>query len=160
MSILETLTLSDTSKRNEITDPVVHLRRKMAGALDIQIAAATAAQKGETYTLEVEKWVLTDQVTGAKERQKVSKAVRKMWFTDASDRIMVELRFGNKPIKVNNKSSIVVGTMDKLVPTLQTIRKAVLQGELDVVLKTASDSRKRTLKLPKAGAAQVAKTTK
>ena len=55
-------------------------------------------------------------------------------------------RFAGKPLLINGKSSIVVGTMDKLVPTLQTVKKAVLAGELDAALKASLDSRKRTLK--------------
>ena len=160
-NLLDTLEFSAASKRTENTDPKINLRRKMAAALDHQIAGATAEQKGETYTIEVEKWVLTDKATGAKERGKVQKALRRMWFRDAADRVMIELRFANKPVSVNGKPSIVVGSIDKLVPTLQTIRKAVMAGELDTALKAASDSRKRTLKLPqKAATTQAAKAAK
>ena len=150
-NLLDTLTFSESNRRTENTDPKINLRRKMAAALDHQIAGAEAELKGDTYTIPVEKWVVADKATGAKERAKVQKTLRRMWFRDASDRIMIELRFANKPISVNGKPSIVVGAMDKLVPTLTTIRKAVMQGELDAALKVASDSRKRTLKLPKAG---------
>ena len=160
-NLLDTLTFSDASKRTQNTDPVVSLRRKMAAALDHQINAATAEIKGETYTIEIERWVLTDKATGTKDRRKVQKAVRKMWFRDAADRVMLELRFSNKPVAVNGKASIVVGGMDKLVPTLQTVRKAVMAGELDVSLKAASDGRKRALKLPqKPAATQVPKAAK
>ena len=161
MGILDTLTFSESSKRTQSTDPVVNLRRKMAAALDHQVSLADAELNGGTYTVEIERWVLTDKATGTKERRKVQKAVRKMWFRDAADRVMLELRFANKPVAVNGKASIVVGSMDKLVPTLQTVRKAVMAGELDVSLKAASDGRKRTLKLTqKPAATQVPKAAK
>ncbi|CAK0744201.1 putative HK97 gp10 family phage protein [Azospirillaceae bacterium] len=160
-AFLDSLSFSDSSKRTENNDPKINIRRKMVAALDHQIALANAAQNGDTYTIDVEKWVLVDKASGTKERKKLTKAVRPMWFTDASDRVLLALRFANKEVRLNNKPSIVVGTMDKLVPTLQTIRKAVLQGEADAVLKAASDSRKRTLKLPQRnGIAQATKPGK
>ena len=69
-----------------------------------------------------------------------------MWFRDAADRILLELRFANKAVQVGGKSSIVVGTLDELVPTLQTIKTAVAAGELDAVLQGAAESRKRAFK--------------
>jgi hypothetical protein len=160
MGILDTLTFSESSKRTVNTDPQTNLRRKMVAALDHQINAAAAEIKGETYTVTVEKWVETDKATGTKERRKVTKALRRMWYIDGADRVMVELRFANKPISVGGKASIVVGTMDKLVPTLQTVRKAVMAGELDTALKAASDGRKRSLKLITAAANKAPKSLK
>ncbi len=160
MSILSSLTLSDTSKRTDNVDPTVHLRRKMAAALDHQIAGAISETKGEAYVVEVEKWIVTDAVTGSKERRKVQKPLRRMWYRNASDSILVELRFANKPIQIGGKPSIVVGTLDKLVPTLQTVRKAVMAGELDAALKAAADSRKRSLKNVAADANKAPKALK
>ena len=145
-NILETLTFSDASKRTEVTDVKNNLRRKMVAALDNQANLATAELKGETYTVEIEKWIETDRETGAKERVRVQKAIRPMWYRNGADAILLELRFANKPVTINGKPSIVVGTMEKLVPTIQTIRKAVLAGELDAALKAAADSRKRAFK--------------
>ncbi len=145
-NLLESLTFSDATKRTEITDPTVNLRRKMASALDHQIAGATAEISGQHYAVEIEKWVETDKATGTKERMKVQKVFRRMWYRNAADAILLELRFANKPVLINGKPSIVVGAVEKLIPTLQTIRKAVLAGELDAALKAALDSRKRSLR--------------
>ena len=49
------------------------------------------------------------------------------------------LRFAGKPLLINGKSSIIAGTVDQIVPTLQTVRKAVMAGELDVALRAAAD---------------------
>ncbi len=153
MSILSSLTLSDATKRTENTDPKANLRRKMAASLDVQIAGANAEIAGQHYAVEVEKWFTTDPSTGTKERRKVQKVFRRMWFKDGTDRVMLELRFAGKPLLIAGKSSIVVGTVDQIVPTLQTVKKAVLAGELDAALKAALDSRKRTLKQKTATAA-------
>ncbi len=144
-NIIDSLSFSDASKRTENTDPKIKLRRKMADAIDIQIAGANAAIAGEHYYTTVDKWV-ENKETGTKERMKMEKVFRRMWFRDSVDRVMLELRFANKSVAINNKPSIVVGTMEKLVPTLQTVKKAVLAGELDAVLKAVSDSRRRNLK--------------
>lgn len=146
MGILETLTLSDSTKRTETADPKIALRRRMAVALDHQIAGATAEAKGEHYTIEFEKWVFTDKAAGMKERRKVQKPFRRMWYRDASDNILVELKFANKPLLVNGKPSIMVGSADKLVAILQTVKKAVSAGELDAALHAVSESRKKALK--------------
>ena len=159
MSILSSLTLSDATKRTENADPKANLRRKMAAGLDIQIAGANAEIAGQHYAVEVEKWFTTDPATGTKERRKVQKVFRRMWFKDGTDRVMLELRFAGKPLLIAGKSSIVVGAMDQIVPILQTVKKAVLAGELDAALKAALDSRKRNLK-PKTATAAAPKAGK
>ena len=143
MGILESLTLSEVSKREENSNRTLVLRRKMAGAIDHQIALATAQAKNEPYVVEVEKWVITDKVAGTKERRKVSKAVKPWWFVGANDKVMLELRFSNRRIDIAGKASIVVGTADKLVATLSTVKKAAMAGELDLVMKGATDGRKK-----------------
>ena len=146
MSILSSLTLSDTAKRAVSADPVTNLRNKMLAALDHQINAVNADQQNQPYFTYSEKWQVVDEATGRKERVKVQHPIRKMWFSDAGGRILLELRFANKAVQIGGKSSIVVGTLDKLVPTLQTVRKAVAAGELDAVLQGVVESRKKAFK--------------
>ncbi len=146
MSILSSLTLSDTAKRAVSADPVTNLRNKMLAALDHQIAAFNADQHNQPYFTYTEKWQVVDEATGRKERVRVQHPIRKMWFNDAGGRILLELRFANKAVQIGGKSSIVVGPLDKLVPTLQTIKKAVAAGELDETLKGVVESRKKAFK--------------
>ncbi len=160
MSILSSLTLSDATRRSETADPKANLRRRAAAILDIQVRGAEAEIAGQHFAVEVERWIATDPATGTKERRKVQKAFRRMWFTDGTDQVYLEPRFAGKPLLINGKSSIFVGTMDKLVPTLQTVKKAVLAGELDAALKAALDSRKRTLKQKTAATAPASKAGK
>ena len=146
MGILDSLILSESSKRAATTDQKVQLRHKMATSLDQQIAAATCETKGEVYAVEVEKWIVTDKTTGAKERRKVQTIQRKMWYRDASNKVMLELRLGHKPLKIGNKSSIQVGDLSNLVPILEKVKAAVMAGELDQAMKEISDNRKRAKK--------------
>jgi len=147
MSILESLNFSDVSKKGETTTPHLALRRKMVLAIDEQIVAARAELNGEHYSRSVEKTVKHPD-TGTKERRTVDRPLRRWWWK-AADGILLELKFANKAVKVGGKSSIVIGSMDNLVATLEAVKQAVIGGELDDVMKTASDGRKRGKKAAK-----------
>ena len=58
----------------------------------------------------------------------------------------MELRFGNKVLKIGNRSSIIVGDITNLVPVLEKVKQAVEAGELDDALKVASKRRNRRVK--------------
>ena len=62
-------------------------RVSLTAAIDYQIVGAVAETKGETYVVEVEKWIETDATTGTKERRKVQKPLRRMWYRNAGDAI-------------------------------------------------------------------------
>ena len=106
MSILSSLTLSDTAKRAVSADPVTNLRNKMTAALDHQIAAFEADQQNQPYFTYTEKWLVVDEATGRKERVKVQHPIRKMWFRDAADRILLELRFANKAVQIGGRAML------------------------------------------------------
>ena len=65
--------------------------------------------------------------------------------------MLVEVRFGNKPITIKGQPSIVVGEMANLVGVLTLLRDAVMAGELDAELAAASDQRRRGRKVKKDG---------
>ena len=144
MSILEGLTLSEISKRGDNTAPHLILRRRMLAGIDEQISIATAEAAGQHFSKTVEK-VVKNEETGEKERRTVQRSLRRWWWT-GTDGLMLELKFGNRPLKVGGKSSIVVGDPCNLVPVIKKVREAVVAGELDPALKTASDGRKRAKK--------------
>ncbi len=61
--------------------------------------------------------------------------------------VLLELRYGNKPIAVvDNKSTIEVGPMDKLPKVIDLVIEAVSAGELDKVLKAALGERRVKLR--------------
>ena len=74
MSIMDTLTFSDQTKSAANT-PEARVRGKMLEALGVQIVAAEADAKGETYIRRALRWV-TDPDTG----DRVRKEVRWSWF--------------------------------------------------------------------------------
>ena len=147
MSILETLNFSEVSKKCEISTPHLMLRRKMVLAIDEQIAAARAELSGQHYSRSTERQVKNPD-TGEKERRIVARSLRRWWWQGA-DGTLLELKCGNKPVKVGGKSSIMIGDMNNLIPTLEMVKQAIVGGELDDVLLAASADRKRGKKAVK-----------
>ncbi len=57
------------------------------------------------------------------------------------------LRYGNRPLAIaNGKSTIEIGTLDKLPKIIETIIEAVKAGELDKQLNAAMAERRLKLK--------------
>ncbi len=149
MSLLEKLTFATTTKKAETCLPNLILRRKMVNALHEQIEGAKAEIAGQPFVKQKERWMPVEG--GGKERRVVQSSLRKFWFKDTQDKILVELRFGNKPLVIKGKPSIMVGELEKLPEVLTLLRDAVLQGELDADLATVSDQRRRGRKVKKDG---------
>ncbi len=64
-----------------------------------------------------------------------------------TDAVLLELRYGNKPIAIaDNKGTFEVGAMDKLPKVIDMVIEAVSAGELDKVLKAALGERRVKLR--------------
>lgn len=136
MSTLSTLKLSDASPRQQLST-VDRKRRKLLEQLDLQIKAADSAVAGETYQHEVKRWV-RDEGSADKILVTQVRPVRQWWWTNPVGIVMLSLRQGNRVIEVApGKNSIEVGTLADLPNTLELLRKAVAEGELDGQLDTA-----------------------
>ena len=86
--------------------------------------------------------------TGEPERRTVERSLRRWWWKSAEG-LFLELKFANKPVKIGTNSSIIVGDITNLVTILETVKQAVVNGELDDALKQASEGRKRSKKADK-----------
>ncbi|MEI8394531.1 MAG: hypothetical protein WCF85_07340 [Rhodospirillaceae bacterium] len=158
MKILEKLTFADTTKKAQTTQPSLILRRKMVAILSEQLEAANAEIAGQPFSKKVEKWKRMED--GSKSRFLVQTVIRKIWYRDSENRVLIELRFGNKPLIINGKpSSIVVGDIVNLPNVLTMIREAVSLGELDRELAVASENRRRIRRGKSAVPAGIANTT-
>ncbi|MEP1208434.1 MAG: hypothetical protein ABJM29_10600 [Rhizobiaceae bacterium] len=151
MSNLSKLTLSDTSPRSPIS-PLARKRMKLLGKLDQQIEAAEAEARDEEFVEEVRRWV-RDEQTGDRKPIAFNRPVKKWWWQDQHGALMISLRDGNRIIPPGkDQSSVQVGAADQLVPTLNTLRDAVVAGELDKQLEVMIAQRK----MPKRGKAKAA----
>ena len=89
------------------------------------------------------RWV-KDPETGERSRKEVPLRLRRWWWKDEKGGLMLDVRYGNKRIDLApKKHTIEVGETDKLIPTLETIKEAVIAGELDKQLVAAKQRRKR-----------------
>ncbi len=145
MGILESLTLSTTSRHADAADKAATMRRKFITALEEQIAVAQADATGQSHVRKVQKTVKNAE-TGVSERRTVDRPVRRM-FWRSNDGVVLEPRFAGRPLALGEgRSSILVGDDTNLVPVLETLIKAVRAFELDEAMKAASDGRKRPVR--------------
>ena len=141
MSNLAKLTLTATSPREPIT-PLANKRIKLLRKLDQQIEAAEADARDEQFVEEIKRWV-RDEETGEKKLVTQQRPIRPWSWQNQHGAWMVSLRDGNKLIPLDGtNTSVEVGEKTGLVSALQTLRDAVIAGELDEQLETLISNRK------------------
>ncbi len=142
MTMLETLNFTDKT-RAAGTSPEGRLRQKLLAAVDLQISAAKAEANGEEFVRQAMRWI-TDKDTGEKARKEVPVRFRRWWWNDDNGKVMLEVRYGNKPLELQRgKPTIEVGEQDNLLPVLSTLRQGIAAGELDKLLMDAKKARPR-----------------
>lgn len=140
MSHLAKLSLSSVSPKAPVT-PVARKRLNLLRKLDLQIQAAEAELRDEEFLEDVRKWVRGEG--GEKQLVDSKRPIRKWWWQHHTGAWMITLRDGAKELSVlEDKHSVEVGEINNLVDTLQTIRAAVVAGELDDQLEQMITSRK------------------
>ncbi|NBO05381.1 MAG: hypothetical protein EBV16_14570, partial [Betaproteobacteria bacterium] len=80
-----------------------------------------------------------EQDTGLRKQIQVNKRIRPWWFTTDNGRLALSVRYGSKVLELaKGKFSIELASEKDLVTTLELIKAAVLQGELDTAITAAS----------------------
>ena len=149
MTHLTKLKLNDKTRTDVETNPDDVLRNKLITRLLEQKELVEADLKGVLISKTRFKFV-TDSETGESKRVEVQKQLRRWWWNDEDGQVMLTLRYGNKPLAIaDSKSTIEIGTLDKLPKIIETIIEAVKAGELDKQLNAAMAERR--LKLKKVG---------
>ncbi|WP_146346999.1 DUF6641 family protein [Phaeobacter marinintestinus] len=129
MTHLSKLSLSSSSRKQPVS-PVARKRLNLIRKLDLQIQAAEAELKDEEFLEDIRKWVRGED--GERQQITEQRAVRKWWWQHHTGAWMITLRDGAKELPLlEDKNSIEVGEISNLVDALQTIRSAVIAGELD-----------------------------
>jgi hypothetical protein len=145
MPILETFTLADTSRQKAVSREN-GFRGKMLEAIDLQIAAVSAAINGQPFKRTVQRYINNGE-TGNREQTAVEMRFRPWWWKDQAGTVFLELRYANKTIDLKpGKPAITIGTLDKVIPTLEQVKKAVVVGELDKPITAIIATRKKELK--------------
>ncbi len=146
MAHLSKLKFSDKQRSQVKMTAEERLRHKLIERLKEQKELAEADLNGKALVKTRHK-MIKDEETGETKRVEVPRLLRRWWWKDDTDAVLLELRYGNKPITIaDNKSTIEVGAMDKLPKVIDMVIEAVSAGELDKVLKTALGERRVKLR--------------
>ena len=81
-----------------------------------------------------------DMETGCRKQMETTKRVKQWLFTADNGKLTMNVRYGARVIELaKGKSSIEIGGIDQIVPTLELIKQAVEAGELDAQIEAAAN---------------------
>ena len=104
-------------------------RIKIIAKIDEQILLATDSNYKPTKI----KWVRNED--GTERKLEIPKRIRRCWCEQQGGTILLTIRYGNKVIELEQgKNAIELSSKAELEPMLQSIKKAVDNGEFDVLL--------------------------
>ena len=133
-----------SAKRQISVDPVQFRREKLSKMLDEQIAIATAYMNNTTYQATRKKKVRDE--SGNVQIVEVQKNVKTWWFTN-DNKVALTVRYGNRAIEFSKgKNAIEISDAKNLLTTLEKIKQAVMEGQLDEQLTQASNNVKARFK--------------
>ena len=133
-----------SAKRQISVDPVQFRREKLSKMLDEQIAIATAYMNNTTYQATRKKKVRDE--SGNVQIVEVQKNVKTWWFTN-DNKVALTVRYGNRAIEFSKgKNAIEISDAKNLLTTLEKLKQAVMEGQLDEQLTQASNNVKARFK--------------
>ena len=104
-------------------------RCKLIAKIDEQILLATDSNYKPTKI----KWVRNED--GTERKLEIPKRLRRWWTEQQGGTILLTIRYGNKVIEIEQgKNAIKLSSKAELEPTLQSIKKAVENGDFDRLL--------------------------
>lgn len=141
MSTLSKLTLTTSVKPRHIPD-VQQRRNKLIHRIWEQTELARAQIEGRIWTTTRYRSI-KDPDTGLRKQLEVPKRVRPWWFVAEDGTVCINIRYGTKPLEiVKGKAGIVVKSADDVIRTLELVKQAVTDGELDEQIAAASGALK------------------
>lgn len=137
MSVIAKLKLV-ASKRERNLSPIVLRRNKLAAKLEEQLQLAQAQKEGRLYAPKRIKNVTNAE--GERVAVETTKRVKEWYWTTPANKINLCVRYGSKTLELSKgKNAIELSTGDELLATLSMLKEAVITGELDDAINTASD---------------------
>jgi len=117
------------NKKSNSNNSFLKRRRKLIAKIDEQIRLATDSNYKPTKI----KWVQNED--GTERKLEIPKRARRWWCEQQGGTILLTIRYGNKVIEFEEgKNAIELSSISELAPTLQSIKKAVDDGEFDALL--------------------------
>ena len=145
MSALANLKLV-AAKRAAQLSPVIQRRNKVSMRISEQIVLAQSKLDGKLYAPMKHRKV-TDKETGEIKTVDVAKRVKEWWFTTDNGKLCVSLRYGAKVIEIaKGKTAVELASENELVATLEVLRQAVNDGELDAQIEAVAGAVKAGFK--------------
>lgn len=136
MSALTGLKLSNTRKPTQ-QPAIIQQRNKLAKRIWEQMELAKAQHAGSTFASKRLKSVVNSD--GVRSTVEVSKRIKSWWFTSDAGKLCLNIRYGSRVLELaKNKTTIEIANTEELINTLNIIKAAVLEGELDVQIEAAS----------------------
>lgn len=137
MSVIAKLKLV-SSKRERNLSPIIVRRNKLAAKIEEQLQLATSQKEGRLYAPKRIKNVTNAE--GERVAVETTKRVKEWYWTTPANKINLCVRYGSKTLELSKgKNAIELGTGDELLATLAMLKDAVIAGELDDAINTASD---------------------
>jgi len=85
------------------------------------------------------KWPSGKGEDGIRRTIEVAKRVKPWWFVADNGKVCINVRYGSKLIELaKGKTAIEVASAEDLIRTLDVIKSAVIEGELDAQIEAAS----------------------
>jgi hypothetical protein len=138
MTALAGLKLTATQKPTQMSS-VQQRRNKMAKRLWEQAELAKAQQAGTTFAPTRFRSVVQND-TGQRIQVEQAKRIKQWWFVADIGKLVLSVRYGTKVLELaKGKWAVEIGTDKDLVPTLELLKGAVLDGELDAQIEAASN---------------------
>ena len=147
MSVLTSLKLV-AAKRPMKLSPVVQRRNRVLHRLHEQILLATAAAEGKQYAPTKFKTV-KDEATGETKTIQMPKRIKEWWFVADTGKLCVSLKYGAKVLALSSKGATAVELSadgSDLVLTLNALKTAVANGELDTQIEVVAGAVRTKLK--------------
>ena len=137
---LGSLKLTVAQKPSHIT-PIQQRRNKLAKRLWEQAELAKAKVDGNTFA--PTKFRTVTDSSGVRKQVEVTKRVKAWWFTADNGKLSLSVRYGSKLIELGKgKWAVEVASEKELAPTLELLKAAVLEGELDAAIEAAASKLK------------------
>jgi hypothetical protein len=146
MSTLNGLKLV-VSKKQKTVAPIVQRRNKLAVKLQEQIALCEAKRDGRTFAATRLKTVI-DKGTGERKTVEAVKKVREWFWINDTGKINLAVHYGAKTLSLNKKgaNAIELASGDELIATLNVLKTAALNGELDDAINEVSTATREAFK--------------
>jgi hypothetical protein len=127
---LSKLNMSNVKKPTQQT-PVQMRRNKLSKQLWEQVQLATALASGGSFA-PIRIRTVKDKLTGELKTVEQPKRVKPWWFTAEDGSVCLQVRYGVQVLEIGKgKNTITLTSKDQLVETINLVKQAAENGELD-----------------------------